>query len=119
MPSAVTTFNVNHNYWLPAELLAGAIIQMENLEELCIKDTLISLTTMANILTHCSEVTQLDFSFRFEEDWKNVDDGLKVAILDSLSPNFKKLTSLKISTCVLDARDYRHDPWRPILSFLR
>jgi len=118
-PATVTAFNVNHLYWLPADLLADAIIQLRNLEELSVKDTEISLPILAKVLNSCSEITKLDFSFRFERDWKNLPDSLKKVAQDSFVVNLKRMTCLKISTCVLDARDYRHDPWQPILLFLR
>jgi len=121
IPATVTSFNVNHLYWLPAELLANGIFQMKNLEELGIKDTQVKLPILADILnrTGSSKLVKLDFGFRFEKDWKNLQDDLKKVVLDSMAVRFKKLTCLKVSTCVHDARDYRHDPWQPILSFLR
>ena len=121
--NTVTSFNVNHLYWLPGQLLADAIIQMKQLKELSVNDTKVSLPILAKILNTCLEVTKLDFSFRFEGDWKNLQDyGVKKVILDSMAQNFKRITCLKVSTCVLDARDYKqynHDPWIPILLFLR
>ena len=110
---------MNHLYWLPGDLLADAITQMKSLKELGVKDTKVSLSLLANILNVCLEITHLDFSFRFEEDWINLQVGLKKVILDSMALNFKRLTCFKVSTCVHDARDYRHDPWQPILQFLR
>ena len=96
-----------------------AIIKMKSLKELGVKDTKVSLFHLANILNVGVEMTSLDFSFQFEEDWKNLQAGLKKVILDSMALNFKRLTCFKVSTCVDDARDYRHDPWQPILQFLR
>jgi len=37
----------------------------------------------------------------------------------SVKEGFKKLTSLKISTAVLEARDYENDPWVFIIKMLR
>ncbi len=50
IPTAVTTFNVNHLYWLPGDLLADAIIQMKSLKELGVKDTKVSLSLLAQQL---------------------------------------------------------------------
>jgi len=110
-------------YWLPGQLLADAIIQMKKLEELSVNDTKVSLPILAKILNTCLEITKLDFSFRFEDDWTNLQDyGVRKVILDSMAQNFKRITCLKMSTCVCDAGDYNqynHDPWKPILLFLR
>jgi len=91
--NTVTSFNVNHLYWLPGQLLADAIIQMEKLKELAIKDTKVSLLILAKILNTCPGITKLDFSFRFEDDWKNLQDyGVRKVILDSMTQNFKRIT---------------------------
>ncbi len=97
---------------MPADLLRAGLIQMENLEELCTKDTQVSLPILAEVLNTCSDITKLDFSFRFEKD--------NTTSLESLfTQSFLKLSSLNISSCVHDAKHYRHDPWMPILRFLR
>ncbi len=92
---------------------------MKNLEELGVKDTQVTLPILADILNGSPELVKLDFGFRFEKDWKTLKEDLKKVVLDSMVVRFKKLTCLKVSTCVHDARDYRHDPWQPILSYLR
>jgi len=89
---------------------------MKALEEVSVRDTKVSLPMLADILKTCSKITKLDFSFRFEEEWENY--GPKKALLDSLDHSFKKLKCLKILTCVQEFRDYRHDPWQPIMTLL-
>ena len=117
-PSAITTLNANNCYWLPAQLLCGAIKKMGNLEELCVKGTTLTFSNLAVVLGACKKLTKLDFSYR-EEKWEDIKGTLTAEKLDSITQGFKKLTSLKISTCFLDARYYLSDPWVLILRILR
>ena len=78
-----------------------------------------SLPNLVPIFTSCKKITKLDFKF-VEKSWDEVlgaVGGKKK--LDVIIESFKKLTSLKISTWGLDARDYLNDPWVLIIRFLR
>jgi len=107
-------------YWLPSGLLGDAIIQMKSLEELGIRDTKVPLPILDKVLNACPEIRKLDFSFIFEALWKEMKESVEsenTVILDSMKFNFQKLTCLKISTSVMDARDYLHDPWQVLFLF--
>jgi len=93
---------------------------MENLEELSIKGTKVSLPHLARIFELCPKITKLDFTcheLKWEEIQKIVVE--KNHSIDYIIQGFKKLTSLKVSTTILDARDYLNDPWLIIIRMLR
>lgn len=118
-PSAITVFNANNCYWIPVELLCGTIMKMENLEELAIKDTKVSLllSDLARMMRHCKKIKKLDFSFLFKESkCKAISHEDAVTI----KQGFKKLTCLKVSTCVpmVDDLNGPHK-WMLIFNMLR
>jgi len=92
---------------------------MENLEELSIKGTKISLPHLARIFELCPKITQLDFTC-YEIKWEDIQKAVMEQnhSIDSIIQGFKKLTSLKVSTSILDARDYLNDPWLIITRML-
>ena len=101
-PSSVTTFDASHVYWLPADLLCSYIMQMTNLEELCVQDTQINLTHLARIYEACPKLVKLSFSLLEDTlDCYDTDGGLEEA---TVSQGFAKLTHLKIYTFSLDKK---------------
>ena len=103
---------------MPGNLLCCHIMKLKNLQDISIKDTKISLPQLAKVLEICKNITNLDFSYKHET-------GLFKALYDSsfstpeVIAAFKKLTSLKVATSVLDAKDYFNDPWGFITKILR
>ena len=112
---SIKVCNLNHLYWLPADLLVTTILQMPNLEELCIKGTQVcTFPQVAKLLKTCLKVLMLDFTYtekKEEEIWSSLlkeDDVSR----DDLIAGFRKLTRLKMSTTALDAKnDILNDPW--------
>jgi len=104
-PELITNFSAHSCYWLPGEQITDQILKMVNLEELAISDTKVSLPQLARVLDTCRNITKLDFSYHH------------LPGMDKEA--FKKLTSLKIYTAVLDAVDYENDPWLFIIKMLR
>ncbi len=117
LPDLVRSINLNSCYWLPPQLLYDAIVQMKALEDLSIRDTKVPPPMLAEMLNNCPKITKLDFSFRYEKDWKNYHP--KNALGDSLSRNLNRIKCLKILACADNVTEYRHDPWKPILFLLR
>lgn len=102
---SISAFNASHSYWLSGEVLLDSIIQMNQLEELCVQDTEISLTHLARIFEACPKLVNLSFSLReinldrYQTDTEQV---LKEVAL--LSQGFAKLTHLKIFCTTLDLK---------------
>ena len=119
---------MNNLYWLPGPLLVSTIMQMPMLEELSIKGTQVcTISQVAKILIANPNIVKLDFTYT-EKTVNDVWEGLSEkttpptgsspfgAYLDSC---FKRLTSLKMSTTVLDAKNnFFEDPWRLVLYIL-
>jgi len=120
--------NLNNLYWLPADLLISTIVQMPQLEELSIKGTQVcTIRQVAKIMQACPHIVKLDFTYT-EKTQQEIWDGLKEEkiLLDSFVAGFQKLTSLKMSTTVLDSNDdllddddpWEDDPWVLIIKIL-
>jgi len=116
-PEAITNFSANSCYWLPGNQLCDQIGKMINLEDLGISNSKVSLPHLAEILKTCKEITQLDFSY--QHLIPGVENQNNQFGTQPVKDAFKKLTSLKISTAVLNARDYENDPWIFIIRMLR
>ena len=112
--------NLNHLYWMPAQLLESTIIQMPELKELSIKGTQVcTVHQVAKVLQHCPKILKLDFTFT-EKTVEEIANGLKKEniSLDSLTKSFQKLTSLRISTTTVPDLDPYKDPWFIIITKL-
>ena len=112
-PSSIIALNVNNCNWLPVEQLCDATVQLEKLEELSVRGTRVSLPHLSRVLKSCPKLNLL------EKDWEEVQAAVSKAEMDSIITNFKKLSSLKITTFFLGARDYLNDPWLLIIRILR
>jgi len=115
-PEVITNFTANSCYWLPGDQLCSQIEKLRNLENLGICDTKVSLLHLAKVLDTCREIRNLDFSYQHLPGMENENSKFATS---SVKEAFKKLTALKISTAVLDARDYVNDPWFFITKMLR
>ncbi len=88
--------NLNHLYWMPAQLLESTIIQMPELKELSIKGTQVcTVHQVAKVLQHCPKILKLDFTFT-EKTVEEISNGLKKEniSLDSLTKSFQKLSKV-------------------------
>ena len=97
-PSAasIRVFDANHIYWLSSEILCDCMVQMENLEELRIYDTRISLLDLPNIFKACPKLTKLSFSVA-ERNMDRYQEGvMEKSSLDLLTAGFSRLTHLKM-----------------------
>ena len=118
-PTALTSFNVMDSYWLPAERLCAAIAKMENLEDLNICGTKLSLPHLAPIFQACKKITGLDFGYS-QKTWEELQSITKSEDLELIIQAFKKITNLKMFTCFPNAKAYTiHDPWLLIIRILR
>lgn len=90
---------------------------MENLGDLNIKGTKVSLEDLAQILEACPNITRLDFSYEHKEDHQ--ENETEISSSPAIKEVFKKLTSLKITTSVMDPKEYVNDPWVFIFKMLR
>ncbi len=112
----INNFTANSCYWLPGNQLCDQIVKMTNLEDLGVSDTKFSLLQLAKVLETCKTITKLEFSYHHLPGMENENNKFAVT---PVKEAFKKLTSLKISTAVLDARDLVNDPWLFIVKMLR
>ena len=87
---------MSHCYWLKAKVLLRCIIKMENLEELFIQDTRMSLKKMPQVFEARKKIVKL--SMTLKED--NLDEFKKGAMekesLKCLKKGFRKLTKLEL-----------------------
>ena len=109
---------MNNCYWLPAQQICDAVVQLANLEQLNVNGTKVSLPNLARVFTACQKITKLDFKF-VEKSWEEVVSIAGKDKMDKVIENFKKLISLKVSTWWLNPRDYLDDPWVLIIMILR
>lgn len=77
---------------------------------------------VAKILQSCPKITKLEFTYT-EKSQQEIENGLKKDNIsfNSLTAAFQKLTSLKLSTTVLDPKHdvYISDPWLLMIKILR
>jgi hypothetical protein len=100
MPApALKNFNVSHCYWLPADMLIEAIITMNQLEELVVYDTQVTLIHLPRIFKSCPVVERISISIthetwdQFQLDVTRLYDG---EALEFLKRKFEQLTHLKL-----------------------
>ena len=98
-PLSIVTFDASHTYWLPPEVLLHSIVQMTNLEELCLHDTRISLNHLPKIFENCNKLVKLTFTLH-QKTLK--EDEMDKKSLKQLPNGLAKLTHLKISYFALD-----------------
>ena len=91
-PKSITTFDASHTYWLPPEVLLHSIVQMTNLEELCVHDTKISISHLSKIFENCPKLAKLTFTLQETV----IEDKIEKESLNRLRNGFAKLTQLKI-----------------------
>ena len=98
-PPSIVTFDASHTYWLPPEVLLHSIVQMTNLEELCLHDIKISLSHLPKIFENCKKLVKLTFTLH-QKTLK--EDEMDKKSLKQLPNGLAKLTHLKISYFALD-----------------
>jgi len=120
-PSLISMFDASSCYWLTASVLCHSIKQMDNLEELSIHDTKISLSNLPELFEACQKIVK--FSLTLSE--KNLDHYERVMekkSLDWIKQGFRRITHLKIISCVAlndDEFYYLHQPWIVALGVLK
>jgi len=88
---------------------------MVNLTDLSVKGTQLSFPHLVRVLQTCQELKTLDFSYMHKKGMENETAFCTPTVIAA----FKKLTSLKISTVVLNAEHHTNDPWAFIIKMLR
>ena len=115
--SVLTLFDASHCYWLPADTLVTAIIQMTNLEELKVEDTKISLGHLPQVFQACQKISQLGFTLTEKNLDKYQKDVMNKVSLDWMKQGFSRLTRLKIFAFALDENCYENS-WLVTLGVL-
>lgn len=94
---------------------------MINLEDLDINGTETSLKELAQILKACPKITKLNFSYEHKEGHQENESEIlgEISSAAAIKEVFKKLTSLKVTTSVMDPKEYVNDPWFFIFKMLR
>jgi len=113
----LTSFDASHCYWLPADTLTTAIIQMTNLEELKVEDTKISLGHLPQVFEACQKISQLGFTLAEKNLGKYQEDVMNKVSLDWMKKGFSRLTRLKIFAFALDENCYENS-WLVTLGVL-
>lgn len=97
-PLTITVFNVNHLYWFPPDVLVNNIVLLENLEDLNVLDTQVSLSHMPRVFSNCQKITRLGISLAgllTLEDFHG--DTIRNGIsLYCMKKGFQRLTHLSI-----------------------
>lgn len=118
LASTITVFDASHCYWLPAQLLYKTISKMENLEEIIVHDTKISLVHLPDVFKACPKVVKLSFTLT-EKTLDLYKEGvMEQDKLNWMRQGFGRLTHLKIFSFNL-SDDYCCDSWPVTLGVLR
>jgi hypothetical protein len=103
LSSMVSTLDFSHCYWLPAQTLIDCIKQTENLRELYIHDTQLTLPILPLVLRTCPALTHLSFSFGREETWEEFSQAIEniytrnaANMWTIYTESFSRLVSLKL-----------------------
>ena len=105
VPSSIKVFDVSHCYWLEAEVICCCITKMENLEELSIQDTKMSLKKMSLVFEACEKVVKLSMTLK-EDNLDEFKEGvMENASLQYLKNGFSKLTRLELFAFVVPSGD--------------
>lgn len=109
-PSNISCFDVSSCYWLPVDLLLSSIPLMNQLNELYIQDTQLSLIHLSQIFEQCKNISTLGFTVIEETlDDIPVDRALLVQ-------GFNQLTCIKLYAV---NATYYIDSWLVPLALLR
>ncbi len=116
-PEFINKFSAEYCYWLHEQQLCVNIAEMRNLEDLAINGTKVSLQQVAKILVACPMITKLAFSYEHKE--RHGENEREITASPVIKDLFKKITSLSITTSVVDAKNFVNDPWVFIFKILR
>jgi len=97
-PPTITVFNVNHLYWFPPDVLVDNIVLLENLEDLNVLDTQVSLSHLPRVFVNCQKIIRLSLSLAgllTLEDFQG-DTTRNGVPLYCMKNGFKRLTHLSI-----------------------
>ncbi len=95
-PLSLTSFEANHCYWLPPQVLVDSVVEMINLEELEVLDTQVTLMHLLKAFVSCTNISKLAVSlhrlptlvgFQFHPDQ---------AAVSCMKACFNRLTQLKL-----------------------
>ena len=103
LSSVISTLDFSHCYWLPAQILIDCIKHTENLKELYIHDTQLTLPILPLVLRTCPALTHLSFSFGREETWEEFSQAIETIYTRNAAnmwaiytESFSRLVSLKL-----------------------
>jgi len=90
---------------------------MGNLTELSIQDTRISLQYLPCVFEACQQIVKLGFSLSKQSLKQYIDNG-EESKADLMTNGFRRVTQLKIFTCLALSRNNDIEPWLPTLRVL-
>jgi len=93
-PSMISIFSAKHCYWIPPKVLFKNIVLMDNLEELDVLDTQVSLYHLPRVFSNCPKITRLGLSLAGVMTLKEFEKNS--APIKCLKEAFKRLTHLSI-----------------------
>lgn len=114
----ITSCDLSHCYWLPADFLLNVICSLSQLNDLSIQDTQLNLSHVSKVFENCNHVTKIGFNL-VEDNWDHFEMKLQTDSskpFETLCNGLKKLTALTILAfnCT-----YYIDSWLVILQLLR
>ena len=119
--SHVKVINFSHLYWFPIDILHASIEALENLEELNIIDTDLTLSKVPTIFLKCTSITKLSVSIE-ERNLQDFLEGMGDTdtypyIWKCLEEGLQKLTSIRLQWSVDEFSS--SDMWFLIFTILR
>ena len=119
---SLTVFDASHCYWLEPQFLLDRILQMKNLEELCINDTKLGLSHLLQIFKCCKKIRKLSFSLKEKETLNEFKEQRitrsQVSKETIMKQGFQKITHLKIFSPSLNGFVYTNN-WLTTLGILK
>lgn len=90
---SVQTLDLSHCYWLPETSLLGCLSELENLRELNVLDTKLSLSSLIlNVIPKCKFLLKLSANIS-EPTWNDFNQKL-LGAPDNYKEHFQKFTEL-------------------------
>ena len=119
-PSLVTVFDCSSCYWIPAKALCSYIVKMENLKELSVHDTKVSLEKLPLLFGACQQITKFSFSLEEKNLNQYFNNMMDEKTLDQMKKGFARLIHLTIVTCMAPRLNYWYcvQPWIATLEVL-
>lgn len=120
-PSLITAFDASSCYWLPASVLCNSIKQMDNLVDLQVHDTKMSLTNLPELFEACQKIVKFSLTLS-EKNMDRFERGVKERkSLEWIKQGFRRITHLQIFSCVAlnDDKFYHLQPWLGAFGLLK